>query len=196
MVRRLVEEQEVRLPDHGPGQQDASLLPARQRLERGFGSDAGLLQGALDPPVTVPALGRGPVVKSRGHDVSDRAGEEAGKNLGDKGDRESGRPLEVPGIRFAMAGENAEEGGFPRAVASREADSVAGSKLQLDVREQNVGADIGTDVPGSQQAHAVQGYRYPPRHSAPNDVSSLASACWLYTMNATMEQIRTSKRID
>ena len=196
MVRRLVEEQEVRLPDHGPGQQDASLLSARQRLEGGLGSDAGLLQGALDPPVTVPALGRGPFVKSRRHDVSGRAGKGAGKNLGDEGDRESRCPLEVPGIRFAMAGENREESGFTCPVASGKADTVAGRKLQLDVREQHVGADIGTDVAGSQQAHAVQGYRYPPRRSALNDASSLACARWLYTMNATMEQIRTSKRID
>ena len=175
VVRRLVEEQEVRLPDHGPGQHDASLLSARQRLERGFGFDAGLLQGAFDPPVAVPALGRGPVVKSRGHDVPDRAGEGAGKHLGDKGDRESRRPLEVPGVRLAVAGENREEGGLPRAVAPREADPVAGRKLQLHVREQDVGADVGNDVPGPQQAHAVQGYRYPPRHCAPNDAWSPVS---------------------
>ena len=155
MIRRLVEEQEVRLPDHGPGQQDSSFLPARQRLEGGFGSDAGLLEGTCDPPVTVPALGRGPILKSRGHDVAGKTGKGTRKNLGNKGDLESGRPLEVPGVRFAMAGENRKEGGFPRAVASREADSVAVREIQLDVREQNVGAEIGTDSPGSQQAHAT-----------------------------------------
>ena len=196
MVRRLVEEQEIRLADHGPGQQDASLLSARQRLEAGFRPDAGLLQGALDPPVAVPALGRGSGLKSRGHDVPDRAVDRAGKHLGDKGDRESRRPLEVSGVRLEMAGENGEEGGLPRTVASGEADPVAGRKLQLDVREQDVGADVGTDVPGSQQAHAVQGYRYRPCRFALDDVSSLVSACWLYTMNATMEQFRSSKRSD
>ena len=30
VIRRLVEEEETRLPDHGPGQQDPSFLPARQ----------------------------------------------------------------------------------------------------------------------------------------------------------------------
>ena len=155
MVRRLVEKQETRLPDHGPGQQDSSFLSTRQRLEGGFGSDTGFLEDTCDPPVTVPALGRCSIVKPRAHDVAGTTGERSGKNLGDKGDLESGRPLEVPGVRIAVAGENRKEGGFSGAVTSRQADSVAGRDIELDVREQNLGADIGTNPPGSQQAHAM-----------------------------------------
>ena len=166
MVRRLVEKQQTRLPDHGPGQQDSSFLSTRQRLEGGFGSDTGFLEGTRDPPVTVPALGVCPIVKTRAHDVAGPTGERSGQNLGDKGDLEPGRPLEVPGVRIAVAGENRKQGGFPSAVASREADSVAGRDIELDVREQNVGADVGTNAPGSQQAHAMQGYLHPPRCSA------------------------------
>ena len=96
-------------------------------------------------------------MKARAHDVAGTTGERRGQNLGDKGNLESGRPFEVPRVRFAVAGENREQGGFPRAVASREADSVVGREIELDVREQNVGADFGANLPGSQQAHAMQG---------------------------------------
>ena len=163
MIRRLVEEEEIRLPDHGSGQQDSAFLPARQRLEGGSGPDAGFLEGTCNPPVAVPALGRGSILKARGHDVVRATGERSGKNLGEKGDLESGRPLEGPGVRFAVAGENREEGGFSRAVTPREADSVAGRDFELDVREQHLGTDIGTNPPGSQQAHGMQGYLHPSR---------------------------------
>ena len=96
-------------------------------------------------------------MKARAHDVAGTTGQRPGQNLGDKGDPESGRPFEVAGVRFAVAGENREQGGFPRAVASREADPVVGRDIELDVREQNVGADFGANPLGSQQAHAMQG---------------------------------------
>ena len=104
-----------------------------------------------------PSFRRGPVPKARGHDFVRAAGQGGGQDLGEEGDLESRRPLERPRVLLAAAGENGEEGGLPRAVAPREADSVAGRDFELDVREQNFGADVGTNLPGSQEAHARLG---------------------------------------
>ena len=158
MIRGLVEEQEVGLADHGPGQQDSTFLSARQRIEGGFGCDAGFLEGARHLPVTVPALGVGfpHTLKALRHDVVHATGQGIGKHLGQQGDPESRRPLELPGVRFAPAGEDGEEGGLPRAVASRQTDPVTGRDFELDIREQDLVADIGANPSDSHQAHAIR----------------------------------------
>ena len=134
MIRGLVEEQEVRPADQWrePAGLDVSVRPTtrRRRLRVRCLPPRGRVSPAShdsQPSASVsPTLleARRPRCRPRGR---------PGKREAPGGERRPlspDRPLQVPGVRFAATGEYREEGGLSGAVASRQADPVAGRRFR------------------------------------------------------------------
>ena len=153
VVRRLVEEQEIGLRHQGASDQQTPPVPAGERLECGVRFDSGFLQGVVDPPFLLPALDQRFAREALADDLAGRAREPVRKNLRHERHPEPRPALDEPRIGLAEAGEDREERGLAGPVAAGHAHPLPGFEGELDLLEQDRGANRGADPSRPQQRH-------------------------------------------
>ena len=149
VVRRLVQEQDVRVVDDGPGQQDPALHSRGQLREPGVRVEPDPGDDRLHPMVG-PAKVMVVVVSVQpaGHLVGDGPAMALGHILRQARDPQPLLPEDRPLVGLELAADQAEQRALPLAVASQQAEALPGLDLEIDLVE-NPGAAKG-------QAHPAQ----------------------------------------
>ena len=182
MVRRLVEQQDVRLHDQGPGEHDPSAHATRKHVKRarpvqladiqhlldaGIEGPAGLcVEGVVQPlhPRLVERFSvQGQFVVreqvadltgSVGHYFVDASGQAGRHFLGEHADADAGFETDLAALRLDLSRHETDEGRFAGAVAADQAGAVAAFELQGYAVEQRWAADRVVDALKRQQWQA------------------------------------------
>ena len=125
VVRRLIKQEQIRLPGQRPGQQHAAFQSAGKRGERGLRRQLHFGQQILQPHINLPILlvpgRRNPAPHHREH----RPLHPLGNFLIQAGHDRSGRAQHIPRARPLLAGNESHQAGLATAIASEQSHSLA-----------------------------------------------------------------------
>ena len=164
VVRRLVEEEEVGLPDELAREGDALLLPARERRHEAVGADAAgrerelrerLVRLQLGLPrhlLAVGDVGEGPLED----DGPDGRPLREARDLGDEADGDASLEDDRPVVGRRLLGEDRQERRLPRAVRPDQADPLVRLDPEREAGEEGPGAKrLREALRGDEGRHAA-----------------------------------------
>ena len=135
MVGRLVEQQNIRLPNEGPGKEHPALHAAGEALEFFFGGELHLLHQILDTHVSLPVFLCAADPEASMSHLVDSADNAIRNFLGESCQDDSVWLGDVAFLRFFLAGDDPHDAGLAGAVTANQTDTLTGIDLQVDLVE-------------------------------------------------------------
>ena len=153
MVRRLIEQEQIRLPGQRPGQQHAAFQSAGKRGERGLGRQLHFGQQILQPHIDLPILlvpgRRNPTPHHREH----RSLHPLRNFLIQTGHDRAGRTKNLPRARPLLPGDQPHQAGFAAAIAPQQGHPFAPLDRKIGPVEEVIPPVVKRDRVQLQQSH-------------------------------------------
>jgi hypothetical protein len=146
MVRRFIQQQQIRLADQRPGQQDATLHPGRKRFELRLTIQLHPRQDPLDLLLLAPLRFRVVVAgcQSARNNLVDFALQSDRYLLSQPRNRGARLEDDAAAIGFQVAGQDAQQGRLARPVAAQQPDTLPRMDLAIDRIQQDRAAKTDT----------------------------------------------------
>ena len=130
MVRRFVQQEQVRIARNSPCKEHATLLSTRKAVERSVRRNPRLSQDGFGVAV---AHGSVRTANARHHHVAHRPFQVGRNFLYHPGNLEPRLFDDIAGVRFHLAGEHLQQGALAFAIATYQADTVARLDIERDI---------------------------------------------------------------
>ena len=146
MVRRLVQQEQVRIARHGPREQHAALLATAQAVERSVGSDARLSKNGFGMAIAHGIVRMTVPRHARHHNIADGPVQVRGNLLHHAGDLESGLLYDFARVRFHLARKHLEQRALALAVTAYKANAVTRLDVERDIVQERRAAKAEQDI--------------------------------------------------